>query len=221
MNTRICLSVLAAAAALGLASVSRANLVTDPDFSTWTNSVSDGSSDFTGWTLYGDTGYDGQSGYAPAGDSSSWIDGAVGSVAWQEQGLTTVTGDEYTISFWLAPSGGNQDYVAWNWTPTGSGSTPPGSDVVWSDVFGTITSSVGYSVIGTSGSWTEYQLDPMATSDFTGLAFGIQNNPSYDYLTGVDVEGASAVPDAASSAILLGVGLMGLAVLRRRAMGAC
>jgi len=226
------------ALALSLAPAARANLVVDGDF---TQDVGQApGTDGDAWTLTGNTGFNGSDVDGPVGPSeNAWDNGAVGSDAYLSQTLSTIAGDEYSIGFWLLPGGvtsgdlalGNveDDEVSWD-----------GVQLFDYNLSGSLTTTTtgGGSVYYVDGvqsgpivinAWNFIVIDPMGSgSDL--LQFGIRNDPTYDQITDIDVElgGNSitpinpfAAPDAVSSALLLGVGLLSVLGLRRQVKTVC
>lgn len=180
------LLTLAAAAALASATPAFANLVSNGGFET---------SDFTGWTQFDNTGFTGVGTSSPSAvgpHSGSFLAffGAVGSDGGIFQNLTTVIGQTYSLTFWLATDSGtpNDLFVQWDGT--------------------TIFSQVdrgpsGYTLFSFSGL--------LATTTSTQLAFGFRHDPAYFELDDVSV----TAPDGGSTLCLLGLAMVGICLIRR------
>jgi len=115
--------------------------------------------------------------------------GAVGSYDDSiSQTLSTIPGQPYNLTFWLAHSqsnNANDFHVTWGGTPL--------LDLVNANIFG----YTGYAYS-----------NEIASSSSTILTFSGRENPSWYYLDDVSVTGA-AVPEPATM-LLLGSGLLGL-----------
>ena len=170
---------------LGASQFAHANLVTNGDFET---------GDFTGWTLFGNTGFTGVASGNGVGGSYGAYFGAVGTAGGiYQQTLATVAGATYTFSFDLANDGGtfNSVDVQFDGASVLSGTNLNG--------FGFTPNS--YSVIASTASTT--------------ISFAFQQDPAYYYLDNVSVV-QSSVPDGGSTVALLGVGVLGVVALRRK-----
>src|SRR5215472_5268737 len=188
-------SILARSFAIGVLLVATtrfasANLITNGDFET---------GDFTGWTVT----------QAPPPDSLIFVSNGLGpdttfgaffgafgtdfdSIS---QTFATIPGASYTLSFFYQVNNtespaNNYFNVLWNGVSIGGGLFPQ-SDV--NPGYGTFT-------------FTE-----RATSTSTTLEFDGRNLPSYDFLDNVSVQ---QVPDAGNSALLLGLAMAGLVLIR-------
>lgn len=177
---------LAAAAALSSATPAFANLVSNGGFET---------GDFTDWTQFGNTGATGVSTLSPTGvgpHSGSFLGffGAVGSDGGIFQNLTTVMGQTYNLTFWLAndPGTPNDFSILWN------GAT----------IFSQVDASpFGYTLFSFSGL--------LATGTSTQLAFSFRQDPRYFELDDVSV----TTPDGGNTVLLLGLGMIGICLIRR------
>jgi hypothetical protein len=215
--------------ALTLSLAARADLISDGDFQTDTLGQGPGQ-DGDAWSFSGNTGanhgievYGGADLANPTDPSDPlttnenfWDDGAVGSEAFISQTFATVAGDEYDISFWLNPAEDNDDVVNWDGV------------TVFSAVNGTTSGANAYVNGVLDGDTTQFQwnyitIDPMATPIFdfgleSTLELGIRNDPSYDGITGIDVEGVAGnnVPDAGPGFAVMVATLAGLCALSGR-----
>jgi hypothetical protein len=142
-------------------------------------------SDFFYGALEGDNVYDGFS-------AAQFGAGDVGYYDTISQVLATVPGDSYTFSFYLdvLNGAGSGEIALWN-----------GTEVM--------------SLFNVAQSYTFYSFSETATSATTTIAFEGYNTPSWSGLDDVSVQGASAIPEPASFA-LIAPALLGLAALRRK-----
>jgi len=148
--------------------------------------------DLTGWTQFGNTGDTGVvAGFSHSG-SFSFYDGAIGSLGGIHQVLTTSPGDSYTLDFWLQNNGG----------------TPSEFQVSWNAIVEIDT--VNPAVFG----WTEYTFPVTGTGSDT-LTFAFRQDPNWFHLDDISVT-ENQVPDVGLTSSLLGLGLLSLAVLRRK-----
>ena len=164
-----------------------ANLVQNPGFET---------GDFTGWTVSGDISA--FAGGAHSDTYSASFDGAI-SAGSLDQTIATTPGDVYDISFWLfgytqgginvSGSFGSDTFYSVNDLHNGSY-----IQITANDVLGTGSSTLLHLTFQDIGSDSSGYLDDISVTDVT----------------------PAGVPDAASTAGLLGLGLAGLLALRRR-----
>jgi hypothetical protein len=187
--------ILLPIALLCFAAVANANLVTNPGFET---------GDFTGWTQGGDTSFVGvNNAVAHSGTFGAFM-GPVGSDGTLSQTLATTAGGIYSVSYWLASQAGatTNDFSA-----SFNGVTIAGSVLNNAGAFG----------------YTQFTFSGLvATTNSTVLGFTFRNDDSFWLLDDVSVDGAiNGVPDMGSSALLLGLALLGLCLAQRtlRAQG--
>lgn len=146
--------------------------------------------DLSGWTEVGNTGYGGVAcGSAPEGSCEALF-GPFGSLGGIKQSIATTAGGRYSISFILNSDGG---------TP-GAFEADFGSQ--------TLLSLTNPPALGNQA----FTFTAFATSASMALQFEFQDDPGFMFLDGVRV---TAVPEPAGF-VLMGVGLAGLAVSRRR-----
>lgn len=164
-----------------------ANLINNPGFET---------GDFTGWTttpaasgsLFGVDPF-----VAHSGSYGAFFGGVtVGSYDSISQTFATTAGSFYTVSFWLENLG----------DPPSDFQVLFGGNLVL-DEFNT-----------TAFPYTQFTFHLLATGSSTTLQFQAYHVPSYFGLDDVSV--TNSVPDAGSTAMLLGLALSGLSFFRRK-----
>lgn len=171
---------------LGSASA-QANLVTNGGFET---------GDFTGWTLSNDTNSfvfasDPGTTYVPHSGTYEALLGAFGTDGTLSQGISDTAGQTLVLTYWLASDG----------------NAPNDFSALWN---GKVITGSALANIAASG-YTEYTFNVIATGSDV-LAFNERND--YGFLSLDDVS-LNFIPEPATLS-LLGVGLVGLAGLRRR-----
>ncbi len=120
--------------------------------------------------------------------------GTVGSLTYLSQMLSTITGDQYNLSFflWNTGDGSNKFQALWG-------------GVVIVDLFNS-----------NCFDYTQYTLNGLvATGESTELKFGFQNDPAFFYIDDISVQSSSHAPEPASM-LLFGTGIAGLATVGRR-----
>jgi hypothetical protein len=129
--------------------------------------------------------------------SSSFKGGAIDSLGFLSQSLTTVAGTAYNIDLWLASDGffENEFRVLWN------------GQVVYdqTNIF--------------PQGFTQLVIDPMATGTFSTLSFGFRDDSGFLHIDDVSVRAVAAVPEP-SQVALIAAGLSFLAGAARRRRGA-
>lgn len=174
----------------------------------WAQSICDGvagnlitncgfeTGDFTGWTQGGNLGYTGVTGFPNSGNYSAYL-GPVGSDGTLSQNFGANT-TLYNASFYLYSDGGtpNDFTVYWNGVDVGP-------DLVDAGGFGYTLFSA--TIPGLSGVGANT------------ITFSFRQDPAYWYLDDVVVTGAVPEP---GSLMLFGSGILGLAGVIRRKLGA-
>lgn len=155
--------------------------------------------DLTDWTSGGgnfveNTGYADPVGVVHSGNfglSYGWV----GSMSPLSQTLATNIGSTYDVSFWLNSNGEFTNEVSLSWGGT--------------SIFDQMN-------IPANG-WTQYNFVETASGTSTALTFGLRQDPAWSGLDDIVVTTAQSngVPEPQSVA-LIGLGLMGLAAMRRK-----
>lgn len=173
------------------ASATAASLVTNGDFQT---------GNFSGWTVNSSSSFPwsivNSSGnfYASTGCvGAQCIIGSMSQQAYLYQDLSTVAGTTYNVSFDYSPVGGPTNELA---------------------VFFGATEIAD--LINVPASITTYSYSVLATGSTTRLEFLGRQDPSFDYLDNVSVNGAVGVTPEPETLALFGTGLVGLVGVARR-----
>ena len=206
----------------------QADLITNGSFETplapagfFTN-FGTGSTNITGWTVVGPEASIVSNTFVseccsfPAQDGKQWLDltgDLANSVEGVQQTVPTIAGTTYDLSFWV----GNI------FDPGGAYGTTSTVDVRLGGINGTLLGAFTNDSTTTGTQvWEQFTTSFVATGSSTTLDF-LNGDPSNDNANGLDnvqlVVGTSAVPEPAMLP-LLGVGVIGLALLRRRARAA-
>jgi hypothetical protein len=159
--------------------------------------------DFTDWTQFGDTAFNGvcpagtcPGNYPPFEGTYAAYFGPVGDTGGIYQDITTVPGQQYTVSFYLAlPVGGTPNFFE---VQFGTGSL-------------SLTNFPG------TFDWGLFQFTDIATSTTTRLTFTFRNDPAYWFLDDVSAttSGLGTTPEP-GTLVLFGSGLIGIAGVVRR-----
>ncbi|MEW5745875.1 MAG: carbohydrate binding domain-containing protein [Nitrospirota bacterium] len=158
--------------------------------------------DLTGWSHYGDTSYSGVDGAKPHTGRYGFYAGPTSDMAFLDQSLQTVAGQEYTLSFWMSrdPQGSPFE-EPFNWFTA-----------LWD----------GVPVLDRGNffeqDYTLYSFTVQAASTGSLLTFGLFDSQSFINLDDVSVTGPDVPPSAVpepGTIVLLGAGLGGIIVARR------
>lgn len=180
-------------APIGLASPASATTLVNGDFET---------GDFTGWTQFGNTGFSTVDTVNPFAGTFAASFGPVGSTGGITQTLSTVIGNVYTLSFYLANG-------------TAFGPAIAGSS--FSATVGSTTFSLPSDFFAFDYAPTPFTVIYTADSTSTAVTFTFRNDPNFWYLDNVTIAETAAVPEPASWAMMVaGFGLIGGAARRRR-----
>lgn len=143
-----------------------------------------------GWTVSGNPDYTGVGTQSQSGSYAAYL-GAVGSLDFLSQTLSTTAGSHYDLSYWLASDGATPNEFSVSWGGT-----------MLSDLMNIAAQP-----------YTRYTYNVMATGSSTILTFGSRDDPGYLHLDTISV--TPAIPEPATLA-LFGIGLAGLGAIRRR-----
>ena len=181
------LFALIALSGMAAASVARADLVNNGGFET---------GDLTGWSAAGDFTYTGVNASPNIHSGNFAFDmGPVNGEGSISQNLSTVAGQTYQFSFWLANDGGipNNFHALWN-----------GAEQLG------LTDANGFG-------YTQYSYNVTATGASTTIEFDFYQLPAWYHLDDVSVTSAVPLPPAAAMGIggMAGIGMIG-AIRRRR-----
>lgn len=152
---------------------------------------------FGGWTQAGNTGFTSVSSLFEHTGTFGAALGPAGSVGSLSQTFSTAVGTLYELSYWLE-SVNNGGFKPNSFT------TKVGNTVLFSD---TNINPQNYK---------QYTYDFVASAAQTTLTFSFQNDPAYFGLDDVSVIAKGTAPEPTTVA-LLGLGLLGFAVSRRKA----
>jgi hypothetical protein len=182
-----CLATAALVASMAVQAVP--NSVVNGDFET---------GDFTDWTQFGDTSFNGVDTNAPQSGVYGAFFGPVNGAGGISQTLLTTAGRDYNIDFWLqneadANSTATPNSFAFNWN-----GGPTEMVLVDAPAFG----------------YTHYSFILPATSATTNLSFAFEHLPAFWDLDAV----SATVPEPGSLALVVLAG--GLVALARRRRGA-
>lgn len=183
----LAIAAIALGLALGVSAASAANIVANGGFET---------EDFTGWAQFGDTSFDGVTCPGPGPDVPEGrcyaFFGAEGSTSGISQILSTVAGQTYEIEFSLQAIGDLPSF--------------------FSAAFDGVT-LVSLADPNTGGPFQTFSFTAVAPGASTTLTFSFQDDPGFINLDAVSVTAAVPTPAAL---VLVGGGLIGLALGRRQ-----
>jgi hypothetical protein len=178
--------ILASAVLLAASVVpARANLITDPGFESCT---------VIGIQSPGWTASSGNNFCNALSNTGSWNHTFTGSASTLSQTITTITGNNYDFSFWLADSSGSPDFF------TAFFGTDEVLDLVNPAVFG----------------YTQEDFTVTATGTSTTIQFGGRTTGNFWSLDDVSVTDQGPATPEPASLLLMGTGLLGIAWRFRR-----
>lgn len=168
---------------LGSASVGAQELVTNGSFET---------GDFFGWAQSGCTIYDGVDNFNPHTGAYGAFFGAINAPCTISQSVATVSGAQYTFSFWLGNQVAGANSVAVSWGG--------------SSVFSVANVAVQ--------PYTQQSFTVTATSSSTLISFALSHESNYLDLDDISVRSVRTVPEPGSLG-LIAAGMIAMVVFAR------
>lgn len=177
------LAALVSLLLLGSASAGAQELVTNGGFET---------GNFSGWAQSGCTGFDGVDSFSPHAGTYGAFFGAVDAPCTISQSVATVSGAQYTFSFWLGNQVPGVNSVAVSW----------GGSSVFS------AANVG------EQPYTQQSFTVTAASSATQISFALSNRDNFFDLDDISVLPVRTVPEPGSLG-LIAAGMIAMAAFAR------